>query len=141
MNVLAVDGGTARQRRGRNLGGNAEVTQPDETQQGSGGRFLWGQGGDGRVERGGGGHEVARGRSRKRPRACLIQHPVQLVTSLPNTVPIIAIYHEDQPLCVLEVVSPQRTDLQQWRNQETGNPRELASQTYDSLLDPNFFSS
>ncbi len=43
----------------------------------------------------------------------LIQHPVQLVASLPDTVPIIAIHHKDQPLCVLEVVSPQRADLQQ----------------------------
>lgn len=36
----------------------------------------------------------------------LIQHAVQLIPSLNNTVTIIAINHKDEPLCILEVVSP-----------------------------------
>lgn len=39
-------------------------------------------------------------------RACLIQHSVQLIPGLPNTISIVAIYHKDEPLCVLEVVPP-----------------------------------
>ncbi|KAL4590737.1 hypothetical protein LXL04_003679 [Taraxacum kok-saghyz] len=41
----------------------------------------------------------------------LIKHPVKLISSLHNTVTIIAINHKDKPLCVLEVVPPQWPDL------------------------------
>ena len=43
----------------------------------------------------------------------LVQHPVQLVLSLPDTVAIVAVHHEDEALRVLEVVPPQRADLRQ----------------------------
>ena len=41
----------------------------------------------------------------------LVQHALQLLTGLDNTVPIVAVNHEDDTLGVLEVVAPQRTDL------------------------------
>jgi hypothetical protein len=41
----------------------------------------------------------------------LIQHPVQLIPSFNNTVTIIAINHKDEPLSVLEIMSPQRSNL------------------------------
>jgi hypothetical protein len=41
----------------------------------------------------------------------LIQHTLQLLPSLNNTVTIIAINDEDDALGVLEVMSPQRSDL------------------------------
>lgn len=41
----------------------------------------------------------------------LVQHALQLLTGLDNTVAIVAIHHEDNTLGVLEVVAPQRTDL------------------------------
>lgn len=41
----------------------------------------------------------------------LIQHPVQLIPSLNNTISIVAVNHKDKALGVLEVVPPQRPDL------------------------------
>lgn len=41
----------------------------------------------------------------------LVQHALQLLTGLDNTVAIVAIHHEDNTLGVLEVVAPERTDL------------------------------
>lgn len=41
----------------------------------------------------------------------LIQHPVQLIPCLNNSIPVIAINHKNQTLRVLEVVPPQWTDL------------------------------
>lgn len=41
----------------------------------------------------------------------LIQHPVQFISSFNHTVTIIAINHKDKSLSVLEVMSPQRTNL------------------------------
>lgn len=41
----------------------------------------------------------------------LVQHALKLLTSLNNTVTIIAVDDEDDTLGVLEVVPPQRTDL------------------------------
>ena len=41
----------------------------------------------------------------------LIQHPVELISSFHNTVPIIAINNKDKTLCVLEVMPPKRSDL------------------------------
>ena len=41
----------------------------------------------------------------------LIEHSVQLVPGFTNTVTIVAVNHKDETLCVLEVVSPQRSDL------------------------------
>ena len=41
----------------------------------------------------------------------LIQHTMQLIPSLNNTVTIIAVNHKDKSLSILEVVSPQRSNL------------------------------
>lgn len=41
----------------------------------------------------------------------LVQHALKLLTSLNNTVTVIAVDNEDDTLGVLEVVPPQRTDL------------------------------
>lgn len=41
----------------------------------------------------------------------LVEHALQLLTSLDNTVTIVAVDDEDDTLGVLEVMSPQRTDL------------------------------
>lgn len=41
----------------------------------------------------------------------LVQHALQLFPSLNNTIAIIAVDHEDDTLGVLEVMSPQRSDL------------------------------
>ena len=40
-----------------------------------------------------------------------IQHPVKLISRFNHTVSIITVNHKDEFLCVLEVVSPQWTDL------------------------------
>ena len=42
----------------------------------------------------------------------LIQHPVQLISGLNNSVPVVAVNHKNETLCVLEVVPPQGTNLQ-----------------------------
>eukprot|EP00983_Pelagomonas_calceolata_P101558 1158707-Pelagomonas_calceolata.AAC.3 len=49
-------------------------------------------------------------------RIYLVEHAHQLVPGLSNTVSIIAVHHEDEALGVLEVVSPQGTNL--WRHGE-----------------------
>lgn len=41
----------------------------------------------------------------------LVQHPVEFIPRLANTIAIIAVHNKDETLCVLEVVSPQRSDL------------------------------
>ena len=41
----------------------------------------------------------------------LIEHSVQFISSLNNTVSVIAVHHKDETLSVLEVVPPQGTDL------------------------------
>lgn len=45
------------------------------------------------------------------PELILVQHALQLLAGLDNTVPIVAVDHEDDTLGVLEVVAPERTDL------------------------------
>lgn len=45
------------------------------------------------------------------PQLILVKHALQLFPSLNNTVTIIAVDHEDDTLGVLEVMSPQRSDL------------------------------
>lgn len=45
------------------------------------------------------------------PELILIQHPLQLLTGLNNTVAIVAIDDEDDTLGVLEVVPPERANL------------------------------
>jgi len=45
------------------------------------------------------------------PELVLVQHPHQLLSRLANSVPIVAIDHEDEALCVLEVVPPQRSNF------------------------------
>ena len=45
------------------------------------------------------------------PKLILVQHTLQLLASLDHTVTIVAVYHEDDPLSVLEVMPPQRPDL------------------------------
>lgn len=42
----------------------------------------------------------------------LIQHPMQLIPCLNNSIPIIAIHNKNKTLGVLEVVPPQGTNLQ-----------------------------
>lgn len=42
----------------------------------------------------------------------LVEHALQLVPGLADTVAVIAVHHEDEALCVLEVVPPQGADLQ-----------------------------
>jgi len=39
------------------------------------------------------------------------QHPHQLVPRLADPFPVVTVHHEDEPLGVLEVMSPQRSDL------------------------------
>ena len=41
----------------------------------------------------------------------LVQHPLQLLTGLNNTITVIAVDYEDDALSVLEVMPPQRSDL------------------------------
>jgi len=41
----------------------------------------------------------------------LIQHPVELIPCLNNTISVIAINDKDKTLCVLKVVPPQWPDL------------------------------
>lgn len=41
----------------------------------------------------------------------LIQHPMQFIPCLNNTVSVIAVHNKYETLCVLEVVPPQWTDL------------------------------
>ena len=41
----------------------------------------------------------------------LIKHPVKFISSLNNSVSVVAVHDKDQTLRVLEVVPPQRTDL------------------------------
>lgn len=45
----------------------------------------------------------------------LIQHAVQLVARLADAIAVVAVDHEDQTLCVLEIVPPQRADLRRGR--------------------------
>jgi hypothetical protein len=45
------------------------------------------------------------------PQLVLVQHPLELFTRLDNTIAIVAVNNEDDTLCVLEVMPPQRTDL------------------------------
>jgi hypothetical protein len=45
------------------------------------------------------------------PELVLVQHPLELLASLNNTVAIVAVNDENDTLRVLEVVPPQRTDL------------------------------
>ena len=43
----------------------------------------------------------------------LIKHPVQLIPCFDYTISIIAINHKYEALSILEVMSPQRADLQE----------------------------
>jgi hypothetical protein len=45
------------------------------------------------------------------PQLVLVQHALELLTRLNNTVTIVAVDDEDDTLGVLEVMPPQRTDL------------------------------
>lgn len=45
------------------------------------------------------------------PKLILVQHPLELLTSLADTLPIVGIDNEDDSLGVLEVVAPERADL------------------------------
>lgn len=53
--------------------------------------------------------------------AYLVEHPVQLIACLTNTVAVVAVNHENETLSVLEVMPPQRADLQ-------GRPRLIQVQ-------------
>lgn len=45
------------------------------------------------------------------PELVLVQHALKLLPGLNDTVTVVAVNHEDDTLGVLEIVSPQRTDL------------------------------
>ena len=45
------------------------------------------------------------------PQLVLVQHPLELLAGLNNTVAIVAVDDEDDTLGVLEVMPPERTDL------------------------------
>lgn len=45
------------------------------------------------------------------PQLVLVEHALQLLTRLDNTITVVAVDDEDDTLSVLEVVPPQRTDL------------------------------
>lgn len=45
------------------------------------------------------------------PQLVLVQHPLELLASLNNTVAIVAVDDEDDTLGVLEVMPPERTNL------------------------------
>ena len=45
------------------------------------------------------------------PQLILVQHALQLLTGLDDTVAIVGVNNEDDTLGVLEVMAPQRTDL------------------------------
>jgi hypothetical protein len=45
------------------------------------------------------------------PELVLVQHALELLSGLNNTIAIVAINDEDDALCVLEVMSPERSDL------------------------------
>ena len=45
------------------------------------------------------------------PQLVLVQHPLELLTGLNNTIAIVAVDDEDDTLGVLEVMPPERTDL------------------------------
>jgi len=45
------------------------------------------------------------------PELVLVQHALQLFAGLDDTISVVAVYNEDNTLCVLEVVTPQRSDL------------------------------
>lgn len=46
----------------------------------------------------------------------LVQHLLQLLVGLVDTLPIVGVDHKDQTLCVLEIVAPQGTDLKGCRD-------------------------
>jgi len=54
---------------------------------------------------------VGKDQKKSIPQLVLVQHALQLLASLDDTVTIVAVDDEDDTLGVLEVVSPQRTDL------------------------------
>lgn len=45
------------------------------------------------------------------PELILVQHTLEFLPGLNDTVTVVAVNHEDDTLGVLEIVSPQRTDL------------------------------
>lgn len=61
----------------------------------------------------------------------LIQHALELLTSLNNTIAIIAVDDEDDTLGVLEVVPPQRTDLVLTTNIPNGEGNVLVLDSLD----------
>jgi len=46
-----------------------------------------------------------------------VQHAMELIACLRDTLPIITIHNKDNTLCVLEVMAPQRTNLQRGEGQ------------------------
>jgi hypothetical protein len=64
------------------------------------------------------------------PKLILVQHSLQFLPSLNNTIAIVAINHEDDTLSVLEIMSPERSDLILSTNIPYG---ELNVLVFDSL--------
>ena len=54
---------------------------------------------------------VRKNKQQRIPEFVLVEHPLQLLAGLNNTVAIVAVDDEDDALRVLEVVAPQRADL------------------------------
>ena len=65
----------------------------------------------------------------------LVEHPVKLVPGFNNTVTIVAVHDKDKFLCVLEVVSPQWTDLDERAYKKTISKEELVHNSMNQRED------
>lgn len=54
---------------------------------------------------------VSKDQEQSIPEFILVQHPLELLTGLADTLPIVGVDDEDNSLSVLEVMAPERTDL------------------------------
>lgn len=54
---------------------------------------------------------VGKHQNHRVPQLVLIEHVVQFPLRLHHALPIVRVHHEDEALCVLEVVAPQRPNL------------------------------
>lgn len=54
---------------------------------------------------------VGKDQEERIPKLVLVQHALQLLSCLDNTITIVGVDDEDNSLCVLEVMSPKRPDL------------------------------
>ena len=54
---------------------------------------------------------VGKDKEKSIPQLVLVEHALQFLTSLDNTIAIVGVHNEDDTLGVLEVMSPQRTNF------------------------------